>query len=568
MPTYDSKPWLESYTAWTKPHLDYGGATIQSIFLRAVSEYANRPAIRFFGRSWTWSELGEDVRRAAAGLREFGVGTGDRIAIMLPNCPQHVVAFFAAQLLGATVVEHNPLYTANELRPQFADHGAKVAIVWDKTADTVKQLRTDTALETVISVDMTKAMPLHMRLGLRLPVKKLRDARAQLTVPATGTVPWEAVTGSAVAGDAAQRLTPAEVTPDSPGVILYTSGTTGQPKGALLSQANLCANALQGISWVKEFQAPGQRMLATLPFFHGFGLTFSLTLPAAMGGEVVLLPAPTVELIMSSIKKYKPTFIPGVPTVFERIIQQAKDDNVNLGGISIAFSGAASLPAAVIDEWESLTGGRLIEGYGLTETSPIIIGNPESSSRRPGHIGLPFPDTMIRIANLENLDEDMPFGEAGEILARGPQVFGGYLNNEEATEKAFHDGWFRTGDMGVMSEDGFIKIVSRIKELIITGGFNVYPSEVEGVLRRHEDIEDAAVVGRPRDDGSEDVVACVTLREGAKLDSEELRAYARENLTRYKVPRTFYRFEKLARDPMGKIRRREVQADLLEMLKD
>lgn len=222
----------------------------------------------------------------------------------------------------------------------------------------------------------------------------------------------------------------------------------------------------------------------------------------------------------------------------------------------------------MIDEWEKLTGGRLVEGYGLTETSPILIGNPESADRRPGYIGLPFPDTDIRIANPENLDEDMPYGEAGEILARGPQVFGGYLDNPEATEQAFHNGWFRTGDMGIMESDGFVKLVSRIKELIITGGFNVYPAEVEEVIRAHKDVEDVAVVGRPRPDGSEDVVACVTLTDGAKLDSEGLRAYAKKHLTAYKVPRTFYHFEELARDPMGKIRRREVQADLLAQLED
>ena len=499
--------------------------------------------------------------------KSFGVKAGDRVAIMLPNCPQHVVAFFAAQLLGAVVAEHNPLYTAAELRPQFADHGARVAIVWDKVAGTVNELRDDTDITTVVSVDMTQAMPLPMRLALRLPLKRLREARAELTAPATSTVPWEALVSSALVNNADQ-LEEAEVSPDTPALILYTSGTTGRPKGALLTHANLCANVTQGIAWVKDFQERDQRMVATLPFFHSFGLTFSLTLAMKIGSEVILLPAPKIDLIMSAIKKYKPTFMPGVPTLFERIVAQAKEDNVDISSLNIAFSGASSLPVAVIDEWEKLTGGRLVEGYGLTETSPILIGNPESADRRPGYIGLPFPDTDIRIANPENLDEDMPYGEAGEILARGPQVFGGYLDNPEATEQAFHNGWFRTGDMGIMESDGFVKLVSRIKELIITGGFNVYPAEVEEVIRAHKDVEDVAVVGRPRPDGSEDVVACVTLTDGAKLDSEGLRAYAKKHLTAYKVPRTFYHFEELARDPMGKIRRREVQADLLAQLED
>ena len=214
-----------------------------------------------------------------------------------------------------------------------------------------------------------------------------------------------------------------------------------------------------------------------------------------VGSELVLLPAPKMDLIMKAIRITPPTFIPGVPTVFERIVKTAKKKNVDLSDIKIGFSGASSLPAEVIEDWERATGGRLVEGYGLTETSPIIVGNPESSDRRPGYIGIPFPDTEIRIVDPDNPDEDMPFGEAGEILAKGPQVFSGYFNNPEATERVFHDGWFRTGDMGIMEEDGFIKLVSRIKELIITGGFNVYPAEVEEVIRTHKDVADVAVVG-------------------------------------------------------------------------
>ena len=456
-----------------------------------------------------------------------------------------------------------PLYTANELRPQFIDHGAKVAIVWDKIADTVQKLKKDTPLGTVVSVDMTKAMPATKRLALRLPIKKVKEARAALTGPSTGTLPWENLLGVG----AGEALGASRSIADDPALILYTSGTTGAPKGAVLTHRNLLANPQQGVAWVKDLQKPGQRMLATLPFFHAYGLTFSLTLTLLIGSELILLPAPQMELIMSEMKKKNPpTFVPGVPTVFERIVETAKEEGVDLSAVQTGFSGASSLPAEVIEGWEELTGGRLVEGYGLTETSPILIGNPASDDRRPGYIGVPFPDTEIRIANPENLDEDMPYGEPGEILAKGPQVFGGYLNNPEATEKAFHDGWFRTGDMGVMGEDGFVKLVSRIKELIITGGFNVYPAEVEETLRRHPDIVEVAVVGRPRTDGSEDVVACVVLGEGTKLDPDGLKDFARENLTRYKVPRTFYHFEALPTDQLGKIRRREVRDALLARL--
>ncbi|OFP34320.1 long-chain-fatty-acid--CoA ligase [Corynebacterium sp. HMSC071B10] len=560
------KPWLQYYPEWTAHSLEYGTTTLPEMYQQNLEKNAHKPAATFFGRTLTFADLDRDVRRAAAGLKAFGVREGDRVAIMLPNCPQHIVAFYAVQLLGGVVVEHNPLYTANELRPQFADHGARIAIVWDKTADTLEKLRADTSLETVVSVDMTRAMPRLQRLALRIPIPKLREARAQLTGPCTNTVPFEALTGSAIGGEGTDLEIPATLTPDSPAVVLYTSGTTGAPKGAVLTHANLHANTVQGRAWVKELQEPGQRMLATLPFFHAYGLTFSLTLMMLVGSELVLLPAPKMDLIMSALKKRPPSFIPGVPTVFERIVKTAREQNVDMSKVKVGFSGASSLPAEVIEEWEAITSGHLVEGYGLTETSPIIVGNPRTADRRPGYIGIPFPDTQIRIVNEKNLDEDMPYGEEGEILAKGPQVFGGYFNNPEATERAFHDGWFRTGDMGVMEEDGFIKLVSRIKELIITGGFNVYPAEVEEVMRKHRDVVDVAVVGRPREDGSEDVVACVVLRDGAALDPEGLKEHARENLTRYKVPRTFYHFEELARDQMGKIRRREVREDLLRML--
>ncbi|AWB83274.1 long-chain-fatty-acid--CoA ligase [Corynebacterium liangguodongii] len=566
MASYDSAPWLAHYTPWTNATLDYGDATLVSAYADNLAKHRDDPATCFFGRRLTYGELDAEVRRTAASLAASGVAAGDRVAIMLPNCPQHLVAFYAVALLGAVAVEHNPLYTAAELTPQFNDHGAKIALVWDKAAATATELRGTTPLETVVSVDITKAMPRLARLGLRLPLKKLREARAQLTAPAPETISYEAFVSEALRGDAAEAFTPARVAPDDPLAILYTSGTTGQPKGAIITHRTLCANALQGVAWVEDFQRSSQRMLGTLPLFHAFGLVFTTALPLFTGSEVILLPAPQIPLVLGAIKKYKPTFVPGVPTLFERVVEQAQERGVDISSLNIGFSGAASLPGPLIDDFERLTGGRLIEGYGLTEAGPILIGNPQSDERRPGYIGLPFPDTDVRIANPDNPEETVPFGEAGEILARGPQIFPGYFNNDEATAKAFHNGWFRTGDMGVMDEEGFVKIVSRIKELIITGGFNVYPAEVEDVIRQHPDVTDAAVVGRPRSDGSEDVVACVTLRQGAALDPEGLRAHAKKNLTPYKVPRTFYHFEQLARDPLGKIRRREVRDDLLKKL--
>lgn len=564
MSAYETKAWLKHYPEWTPHSLDYGDTTLLDVYDNNLAINAEKSATYFFGRTQTYGELDKDVRRIAAGLRALGVRPGDRVAIVLPNCPQHIAAFYAVLKLGATVIEHNPLYTAHELKEPFKDHGARVAIVWDKAAATVESLRGETSLETIVSVNMINAMPAIQRFALKLPIPALRKSREALSGPAKNTVPIEVLASEAMGGLGEDIESEPSVTKDTTALILYTSGTTGKPKGAQLSHGNLFANMLQGKSWVPGLGDKPERMLAALPMFHAYGLTMVGTLSVFIGGEMVLLPSPRMDLIMDVMKKHTPTWLPGVPTLYEKIVEASEEQGIDIKGVRNAFCGASTLPVRTVERWESHTGGRLVEGYGLTETSPIIVGNPMDGNRRPGYVGIPFPDTIVRIANPDNPDETQPDGTEGEVLVKGPQVFKGYLNHEEATANSFHNGWYRTGDVGVMDEDGFIRLVARIKEVIITGGFNVYPAEVEDVLAAHRDIEDVAVVGLPREDGSETVVAAITLKEGAALDPEGLKTYSRENLTRYKVPRTFYHFEEMPRDQMGKIRRREVQEELIK----
>ncbi|WP_080793252.1 long-chain-fatty-acid--CoA ligase [Corynebacterium pacaense] len=566
MSAYETRAWLEHYAEWTPHTLDYGDTTLLDVYDNNLAINAEKPATYFFGRTQSYADLDKDVRRAAAGLRALGVRAGDRVAIALPNCPQHIAAFYAVLKLGATAIEHNPLYTAHELEGPFQDHGARVVIAWDKAASTLEKLRGTTSLETIVSVNMIHAMPAIQRFALKLPIPALRKSRESLSGAAPNTVPWEVLTGSALGGEGEDITSESTVDKDSIALILYTSGTTGKPKGAQLSHGNLFANILQGKHWVPQLGDKPERLLGALPMFHAYGLTMVCTLSVFIGGEMVLLPTPRIDLIMDIMKKHTPSFLPGVPTLYEKIVDASDSQGIDIKGIRNSFSGASTLPVRTVERWESHTGGRLVEGYGLTETSPIIVGNPMNGDRRPGYVGIPFPDTLVRIANPDNLDETQPDGTEGEVLVKGPQVFTGYLNHPEATEKSFHKGWYRTGDVGIMEEDGFIRLVARIKEVIITGGFNVYPAEVEEVLTAHPEIEDAAVVGIPREDGSENVVAAITLVEGAALDPEGLKDFARENLTRYKVPRTFYHFEELPRDQMGKIRRREVQEELLNKL--
>lgn len=567
MSAFETKAWLQYYPSWTPHSLDYGDTTLLDIYDNNLAINADKPATYFFGKRQSYAELDKQVRSAAAGLRALGVRAGDRVAICLPNCPQHVAAYYAVLKLGATVVEHNPLYTAHELEAPFTDHGARVAIVWDKAASTLEKLRRTTPLETIVSVNMMDAMPPLQKYALKLPIPALMKKRDALTAPAPNTIPWQILTGNALGGQGEDIVSCPEVTKDSVALILYTSGTTGAPKGAQLTHGGLFANLLQGKAWIQGLGDQDERLLGAIPMFHAYGVTIVLNLAIYIGGEMVLLPAPQIPLIMQIMKKETPTWVPGVPTLYQKIVEAAEKDGISISGIRNSFSGASTLPVDTVTHWEALTGGLLVEGYGLTETSPIIVGNPMTTDRRPGYVGIPFPDTEVRIANPENLDETMPDGQEGEVLVRGPQVFAGYLNQPEATARSFHNDWYRTGDVGIMEEDGFIKLVARIKEVIITGGFNVYPVEVEDVLRQHPDVLEAAVVGLPRGDGSESVVAAITLNEGAALDPEGLKDYCRENLTRYKVPRTFYHFEELAKDQLGKIRRREVQTELIQKLK-
>lgn len=560
---YENKAWLQYYPSWVPKQLEYGDTTLVDIFNNAVHTHADKKALNFFGKTMTYAEFNKAVLRAAAGLKAFGVRKGDRVAILLPNCPQHLIAFYAILKLGATVVEHNPLYTAHELKMPFADHKATVAICWDKAAPKLEALRDSTALETVISVNLTKAMPNLQRFALQIPIPVLRKKRNAITAPAPNTISWETVMSDSAGGDGS-TFKDASITKDDIALILYTSGTTGAPKGAQLTHANLHANIVQGKAWVPGLGDQDEKLLAALPMFHAYGLTMTATLGVLIGGEIILLPAPDLDLIMKVMKKDRPTWLPGVPTLYERIVDRAEQEGIDIRGVRNSFSGASTLPINTVKRWEEYTGGRLVEGYGLTETSPIIVGNPMSDARRPGYVGIPFPDTEVRIANPDNLSETQPDGVEGEVLVRGPQVFKGYLNQEEASKNSFYEGWYRTGDVGIMESDGFIRLVARIKEVIITGGFNVYPVEVEEILTQHPDIVDASVVGMPREDGSESVVAAISLKEGAALDPEGLKDYCRERLTRYKVPRRFYHFEALPRDQMGKIRRREVQEQLIE----
>jgi len=561
MTDFAAKPWLAAYAPGVPPEIDAPEQTLTSMIEGSAKKYRRKVALDFFGKTVSYRQLGKQISSAAGGLRDLGVRHGDRVAIVLPNCPQHVIAFYAILRLGAIVVEHNPLYTEFELRHQFEDHGAKAAIVWDKVADTVLDFPRDMGVSTVISVDITGAMPLRQRLALRLPIEKARAARSALTSGRTagGVIPWRALL----------RRTPLPRSHPKPGlgdtaVLQYTSGTTGTPKGAILTHRNLRANASQGEAWVPGMSRGSEVFYAILPMFHAYGLTLCLTFAMSMGARLVLLPKFDENLVLDAMQRTPATFLPAVPPIYQRLAAAAERRAVSLRSIRFAISGAMSLPVDTVTVWENATGGLLVEGYGMTETSPVALGNPIGPSRRPGTVGVPFPSTEIRVVDPDDPSVDRGFGEEGELLIRGPQVFAGYWNRpQETAEVLLRDGWLRTGDVVEVAPDGFVTIVDRVKELIITGGFNVAPSEVEQTLRSHPDVADAAAVGLPNPAGGETVAAAVVLTEGATLDVDALRAHCRSNLAAYKVPRVIVELDELPRSMIGKVLRREVRQLLL-----
>ncbi|HEV7812457.1 MAG TPA: long-chain-fatty-acid--CoA ligase [Leifsonia sp.] len=559
MSIYSERPWLSSYADGVPAEIDLPAGSLSHLIDESVAAYAKHVALEFFGATTTYAELGDQIARAAEGLRKRGVRKGDRVALVLPNSPQHVVAFYAALRLGAVVIEHNPLYTPRELRHQFEDHGAQLAIVWDKVAKTVQDLPEDLGVTTVVSVDITRAMPASKRAALRLPIPAARKARDQLTTKVSGTVTWEALLAS-------KKLKASYPRPerDDLALIQYTSGTTGAPKGAMLSHLNLTANAAQARAWVPAIERGSSVVYAVLPLFHAYGLTLCLTFAMSMGARLVLFPKFDPDLVLDVVKKRPPTFLPAVPPIYERLVTAAQKRKISLSGIQIAISGAMSLPDSIVQLWESKTGGYLVEGYGLSETSPVLMANPVGTTRKDGTVGLPIPSTELRVVDPDNPDEDRAFGEEGELLARGPQVFSGYWRKADETQKVFAgDGWFRTGDIVTMDEGGFVRIVDRIKELIITGGFNVSPSEVEDAIRAFEGVADIAVVGLPHGRGGEDVVAAVVMQPGASFDEAAIRAFARDTLAAYKVPKHVYAVEELPRSIVGKVIRRKVRDQLL-----
>ena len=529
---------------------------IPEMVLEVASRYPGRAAIDFFARQLTYAELAEDMRRAAGALHQAGVRPGDRVALIMPNCPQHAVAVLGTMLLGAVVVEHNPLAPAGELEGEYARHGARVTIAWSKTLEKLTFLGRG---HTTFSMDLTTALPTASRLALKLPIKAAREKRDQLASPRPGWArSWTRAMRSATPW---RGSCPCAM--DDVALLIHTGGTTGVPKAAELTHANLMANVEESIAWVPVLHEGAEVFYCILPLFHAFGFTIGFLAGLRLGATIAMFPKFDTAMVLAAQRRLPCTFFLGVPPMYERLLAAAEGTNVDLSSVHFSLSGAMPLSASLADQWEQATGGLMIEGYGMTEASPILLGSPLASSRARGALGIPFPSTQVKIVDPENPSREVAEGEVGELIARGPQVFSGYWNQDDETAEVFtQDGWLRTGDL-VQVRDGFIYMADRRKEMINSSGFNVYPSQVEEAVRSMPGVLDVAAVGVPAGESGEDVVAAVVLEAGASVTLTDLRKWAEKSLAHYALPRQIVVMTELPRSQLGKVMRKKVREQIM-----
>jgi long-chain acyl-CoA synthetase len=519
----------------------------------AAASFPARTALAFLGLTLTYRELRDATDHLASGLAGLGVRKGDRVSVVLPNCPQNVLTTFAVLRLGGVVVQHDPLSTPAELRAQLADCGARVVVCLDRVHAAVVSVRGDTAVQVVVVTSLADYVPARTRWQARLPLPSARRARAQLSTPVRPdavTVPFLRL----VTTPTAARQTP--VARHDPALLLYTGGTTGAPRAAVLTHDNLVSNAYANRMWDTAGTAGAEVTIGVLPLFHAFGMTVCLNVTVLLAGTLVLLPRFDLDELFAAVDRWRPTMLPAVPTVFRALSEGPQARLHDLSSLRVCVSGAMRLPQDVQEQFERLSGAMLVEGYGLTETSPSTHCNPLSDARRAGTVGLPLPGTHCRVVDPADPSHEVPVGTPGELLVKGPQVFQGWWGSDD--RPLTDDGWLLTGDLVVMDADGFFTVVDRKKDIVVSGGHNVSPSEVEAVLSAVPGVADCVVVGLPDRYLGERVSAYVVAAPGAVVSEDDAIAHCAANLAAFKVPRSVELRAELPRSPVGKVRRRQL----------
>jgi len=548
------RPWFKFYDEDVPHSLTVPPTTVPDLLGRSAERHPAQVATVFVGARLTYRKLKRQVDRFAAGLADLGVKRGDRVAILLPNCPQTIIAYYATLSLGAVAVLTNPLYVERELVHQWRDAGVETAVILDRLWPRVQKVRDQVPLKRVIFTGIQDYLPFPK--NLLYPLKARRDGAWTPVPRRADIIPFRRLVSHA-------SLPPhVALLPGDLACLQYTGGTTGLPKGAMLTHRNLVASVTQ----IRQFLLQGHedatdKAIAILPLFHAYGMSGVMNLGVHLAATLVLLPLFDLKMLVEAIQAERPTFFLGVPALYSAVLSYPGGDKIDLTSIRVCFSGAAPLPAEVMEQFEARTGARIAEAYGMTEAASVTHVNPRRGLRKVGSIGVPIVGTDARVVDVESGTHDVPPGQVGELIVKGPQVMQGYWNQPEATDEVLRDGWLYTGDIARRDEDGYFYIEDRKKDLIITGGYNVYPREVEEVLYQHPKVLEASVVGVPSRVKGERIKAFVVLKEGATAKASEVIDYCRTRLAPYKVPKSIVFRDELPRSMSGKVLRRVLREE-------
>ncbi len=537
------KQLLEAYTTNIPRHLDYPDYIVPYMLKNSAEKYPEKTATTFFGQNESYKKLWERVEKLAAGLQKEGLRKGDRVLLLLPNSPVYIESYNAVMLAGGIAVQLNPLYTENELTDLAADSLAKFAITLDVLQNKLQKSLEKGYINKLIVEKLSNILPFPLNMAASIKDLFRKNLNKEF-------IRYDTLFSS-------RSFNPVSMSCDDVALFQYTGGTTGLPKAAMLTHKNIISNTFMIKAWAYKLKEADDTIMCVLPFFHVYGMTAGLNLGIVTAARLILLPQWNLKNVIKLIEKYDVTLLPGVPTIYTAINEYALKHNTDLSSIKLCISGGAPLPVEVATEFERITGGKLVEGYGLSEASPVTHCNPIWGERKFGSIGVVFPDTYAKIVDDDGNEVDQ--GKPGELIVKGPQVMKGYWNRPEETKKALKDGWLYTGDIALIRKDGYFEIVDRKKDLIISGGFNIYPREVEEVLYKYPAIKEAAVIGVPHKYKGEAVKAFVVLKEGESANGDDIKKFCEKNLAHYKIPKYIEFANELPKSTVGKILRRALR---------
>lgn len=550
-------PWLKRYPAGVQWDQSFVARSVPDILAASIARYGTRTCTNFLGKTLTYSEIGRLVDRTAAGLQKLGVGKGTKVGLFMPNCPTYIVYYYATLKAGGTVVNYNPLYSQDELSFQIRDSDTELMVTLDLRVlfDKIEALMQAGALKRAVVASFAALLPSAKSVLFRLfRGKELADLTRS---PVAGRILHDAD----IQADAGSLRAPAIDPSEDVAVLQYTGGTTGTPKGAMLTHANISINCQQGAAWATNLQSGKERALAALPFFHVFAMTTVMNFALQEGSEIVIMPRFVLDDAMKLIDKAKPTVMPGVPTMFIAMLNHPKLKSFDLSSLKYCVSGGAPLPVDVKERFEGLTGCKIVEGYGLTEASPSVTCNPVEGATKAGSIGQPLPGTIVSLRDLADPSKEVAPGEKGEICVKGPQVMKGYWKRPDETANQFVGEYLRTGDVATMDADGFIYIVDRIKDLIICSGYNVYPRNIEEAIHTHPAVEEVTVIGIKDAYRGEAPKAFIKLKSGETATETDILKHLESRLSKIEMPKEIEFRAELPKTMIGKLSKKELKAE-------